>query len=63
MIDEIPDDWMVRISDEEWREFAYELAKLAIQIPSIKNQALELIQLIYPKDQEVKEVRNGNGRT
>ena len=47
---EIPDDWMVKISNKEWKDIAERLVELGLQIPSIKDRVLELVWLICTED-------------
>lgn len=57
-MNEIPEEWVTKITDDEWRDTAARLTSLALHIPSIKSRVLELIWLICIEDAR----RSGNGQ-
>ena len=54
---EIPDDWMFKVSDERMREIATRLVYLGLRTPSIRDRILQLVKLICGKDEQ-----DGRGR-
>lgn len=51
---EVPDDWITRISDEEIKSVAARLVKLSLRLPSIKPRVLELVWLICLEDKRIE---------